>query len=112
MEFVNYHCHRQYSNAVTIDCAISHEDYIRRIKELGHETLTVIEHGYTGGMTSILEAYSLCKKNNIKMLIGAECYFVKDRKVSDDSNWHIVIIALNHSALRQLNLAISIKKHD
>lgn len=108
MEFVNYHCHRQYSNAVTIDCAISHEDYIRRIKELGHETLTVIEHGYTGGMTSILEAYSLCKKNNIKMLIGAECYFVKDRKVSDDSNWHIVIIALNHSALRQLNLAISL----
>jgi len=67
LEFVNYHCHRQYSNAVTIDCAISHEDYIRRIKELGHETLTVIEHGYTGGMTSILEAYSLCKKNNIKM---------------------------------------------
>lgn len=108
MEFVNYHCHRQYSNAVTIDCAISHEDYIRRIKELGHETLTVIEHGYTGGMTSILEAYSLCKKNNIKMLIGAECYFVKDRKVSDDSNWHIVIIALNHSALKQLNLAISL----
>ena len=32
----------------------------------------------------------------------------KDRKVSDDSNWHIVIIALNHSALRQLNLAISL----
>ena len=108
MEYVNYHCHRKYSNAITIDCAIGHEDYIKRIKELGHTTLAVIEHGYTGGMTSILEAYSLCKKNNIQMLIGAECYFVKDRLISDDSNWHIVIMALNHEALRQLNFAISL----
>ena len=58
MEFVNYHCHRQYSNAVTIDCAIGHEDYIKRIKELG---LTFKPYNeVVGEITAKFDTISVC----------------------------------------------------
>ena len=107
MKFCNYHRHSQLSNITTIDCTLKVKDYINRALELGHTSISTVEHGYHGGMTGILEAYSECKKNNLKLLIGAEGYFVKNRHEKDKSNYHIVIMALNHDGLKQLNLAIS-----
>ena len=106
MRYTNYHRHSQYSNLSSPDSTLTINDYLKRAKELNHTSLSVVEHGYCP-MTSILEAYSICKKNNMKLLIGAEAYFVNDRFEKDRSNYHIVLMALNEKGRKQLNLAIS-----
>ena len=106
MKYCNYHRHSQYSNLSSPDSTLTINDYLKRAKELNHTSLSVVEHGYCP-MTSILEAYSICEKNNMKLLIGAEGYFVNDRFEKDRSNFHIVIMALNEKGRKQLNLAIS-----
>ena len=106
MKYTNYHRHSQYSNLSSPDSTLTINDYLKRAKELNHTSLSVVEHGYCP-MTSILEAYSICKKNDMKLLIGAEAYFVNDRFEKDRSNYHIVLMALNEKGRKQLNLAIS-----
>ena len=106
-KYANYHRHSKYSNIATIDCTLTVHDYVRRALELGHTSISTVEHGYHGGMTSILEAYEVCQKNGLKLLVGAEAYFVEDRFEKDKTNYHIVIMALNHKGLKQLNLALS-----
>ena len=106
MKYCNYHRHSQYSNLSSPDSTLTINDYLKRAKELNHTSLSVVEHGYCP-MTSILEAYSICKKNGMKLLIGAEAYFVNDRFEKDRSNYHIVLMALNEKGRKQLNLAIS-----
>ena len=106
MKYCNYHRHSQYSNLSSPDSTLTINDYIQRAKELGHTSISVTEHGYCP-MTSVLEAYPLCKQNNMKLLIGAEGYFVNDRFEKDRSNYHIVFMALNEKGRKQLNLAIT-----
>ena len=105
-KYCNYHRHSQYSNLSSPDSTLTINDYIQRAKELGHTSISVTEHGYCP-MTSVLEAYPLCKQNNMKLLIGAEGYFVNDRFEKDRSNYHIVLMALNEKGRKQLNLAIT-----
>ena len=105
-KYCNYHRHSQYSNLSSPDSTLTINDYIQRAKELGHTSISVTEHGYCP-MTSVLEAYPLCKQNNMKLLIGAEGYFVNDRFEKDRSNYHIVLMALNERGRKQLNLAIT-----
>ena len=107
MKYTNYHKHTQYSNITTVDTPLTAQKYIERIKELGHTSYSTVEHGYHGGMTGILEAYDLCKKNNLKLLIGAEGYFVKDRYKKNKSNYHIVLMCLNEDGRKELNFALS-----
>ena len=107
MKYTNYHKHTQYSNITTVDTPLTAQKYIERIKELGHTSYSTVEHGYHGGMTGILEAYDLCKKNNLKLLIGAEGYFVKDRYEKNKSNYHIVLMCLNEDGRKELNFALS-----
>ena len=106
MRYCNYHRHSQYSNLSSPDSTLTINDYLKRAKELNHTSLSVVEHGYCP-MTSILEAYSICKNNNMKLLIGAEAYFVNNRFEKDRSNYHIVLMALNEKGRKQLNLVIS-----
>ena len=65
MKYCNYHHHSQYSNLSSPDSTLTINDYLKRAKELNHTSLSVVEHGYCP-MTSVLEAYSICKKNNTK----------------------------------------------
>ena len=41
------------------------------------------------------------------MIVGTECYYVPNRFEKDKSNRHIIIIALNHEGIRELNDIIS-----
>ena len=41
------------------------------------------------------------------MIVGAELYYVNDRYEKDRSNRHIIIVALNHDGIRDLNRIIS-----
>lgn len=89
---------------MTLDCVVKNTDYIDRSLELGCKNYFTTQHGWAG---KFLEAYDLCKKNNLKMIYGAELYMVKDRKEKDNSNYHIVIIAKNQDGFYELNEIMS-----
>lgn len=71
---------------------------------MGCKNYFTTQHGWSG---KFLEAYDLCKKNNLKMVYGAELYMVKDRKEKDNANYHIVIIAKNQDGFYELNEIMS-----
>lgn len=54
----NLHRHTAYSNIMTPDSAASNEDYAKRAVELGHKTISSIEHGFQG---YYFETYELGK---------------------------------------------------
>ena len=111
-EYVNYHRHSHWSNLVTPDTILQPIDYVNRALELGHTTVVVMEHGHTGSMDNILETYDLCQKHGLKLVVGAECYYVRDRLEKDKANMHVVIIALNKRGMKQLNAVISAANED
>lgn len=88
----------------TLDCVVKNTDYIERSLELGCKNFFTTQHGWSG---KFLEAYDLCKKNNLKMVYGAELYMVKDRKEKDNSNYHIIIIVKNQDGFYELNEIMS-----
>ena len=89
---------------MTLDCVVKNTDYIERSLDLGCKNYFTTQHGWAG---KFLEAYDLCKKNNLKMIYAAELYMVKDRKEKDNSNYHIVIIAKNQDGFYELNEIMS-----
>ena len=110
MKYYNYHCHNMYGNPVSMDVIVSMEDYCKRAIELGHDAFFTTCHGLQG---DLFQATTLAHQYNLKMIVGAELYFVKDRLAlnedghKDKSNRHIIIIALNHNGIRDLNRIIS-----
>ena len=81
----NYHRHTSYSNIYTADSAAVNEDYAKRAVELGHKVISSVEHGWQG---YYFETYELAHKYNLKMIFGAEAYWVYDRHTKDKSNHH------------------------
>ena len=116
----NYHRHSCYSNIFTPDSAVFNEDYAKRAVELGHKIISSVEHGFQG---YYFETFELAKKYNLKCVIGAEAYWVKDRLKEystnttnkngeevfqkDKSNHHIVILAKNNKGREALNDILS-----
>lgn len=104
MKYYNYHCHNMYGNPISMDVIVSMEDYCKRAVELGHDAFFTTCHGLQG---NIFQATTLAHQYNLKMIVGAELYYVQDRLEKDRSNRHIIIIALNHDGIRDLNRIIS-----
>lgn len=104
MKYYNYHCHNMYGNPISMDVIVSMEDYCKRAIELGHDAFFTTCHGLQG---DIFQATTLAHQYNLKMIVGAELYYVKNRFEKDRSNRHIIIIALNHDGIRDLNRIIS-----
>lgn len=103
-EYELYHKHTFFSNVFTSDSTVSLNDYAQRAKQYGQKILCSLEHGWQG---NYYQAYELCKANHMKLVIGAEAYWVKDRTTDDKANCHIVILAKNENGRRALNLALS-----
>jgi len=102
--YINYHCHTQFSNIITPDSTLSNSDRVNRVLELGQTVVSSVEHGWAG---RFIETIELAKKNNLKPLIGAELYFVKNRKASDKTNSHLILLAKNEIGRKQINSIIS-----
>lgn len=103
-KYYNYHKHDHKSNPVTLDVVSKLEDYCKRAVELGHDAIFTTNHGIQG---DIFEATTLAHQYNLKLIVGAEGYYVPNRKEKDKSNRHIILIALNHEGIRELNSIIS-----
>ena len=114
----NLHRHTSYSNIFIADSAASNEDYAQRAVELGHKTLSSVEHGWQG---NYFQVYELAKKYNLKAVIGAEAYWVKDRiaehtvidkngkesVIRDKSNHHILLLAKSNQGREAINDILS-----
>ena len=109
MKYYNYHKHDMYGNVKSLDVIVKPEDYCKRAIELGQDTVFSTNHGMQG---NLFEFYNLCKEYNLKLIEGAECYYVPNRKEKDKSNRHIILIALNNDGAKELNKIISISNID
>lgn len=105
MAFVNYHKHSMWTNIRQADSSTFVEEYVDRIKQLNQNVLSTVEHGWQG---NVINYYELAKANNLKLLIGAEAYWVKDRKEKDSTNCHICLLAKNENGRKALNKALTI----
>ena len=90
MIYQNYHCHKDYTNPRIADSAARVRDYAERAAALGHSILSSVEHGWQG---NYYECWKTAKKYDLKLLIGAEAYWVKDRTEKDSTNAHICLLA-------------------
>lgn len=121
----NYHKHTDFSNVLVADCVTTYKDYVKRAKELGHNVISSVEHGY---QSNYYVPYELVADNNkelkeqldrgqisqdeytnkkLKFVFGAEAYWVKDRHEKDRSNCHIILLAKNEEGRRDINEALA-----
>lgn len=107
----NYHTHKSYSNLNTSfkDSAMSYEDYAKRAVELGQEVLSSVEHGWQG---NYLRCWQMAKQYGLKFVYGTEAYWVRDRKETDKTNAHIVILARTMNGIYQINEMLSTANED
>ena len=104
MIYQNYHCHKDYTNPRISDSAARIRDYAERAAALGHGILSSLEHGWQG---NYYECWKTAKKYDLKLLIGAEAYWVKDRTEKDSTNAHICLLAKNEEGRQALNDVLS-----
>ncbi len=104
----NYHSHSSYSN-IAADSPTNLVDYVPRIKELGGKCLYTMEHGWQG---NVYDAYDICEREGLKIVVGSEVYWVKDRHKADRANCHMVIQAKNDEGRKDINFALSIANED
>ena len=100
----NYHKHTSFSNIFTPDSAALYEDYGKRAVELGHKTISSVEHGW---QSNYYVTYETAKKYGLKFIFGAEAYWVKDRFEKDRSNCHIILLAKSEQGRRTINEVLS-----
>lgn len=105
----NYHKHTYGSNISTPDSTVSIEEYAKRAVELGQKTICSVEHGWQG---KYHEYFEIAQKYNLKFIFGVEAYWVKDRKSTDKSNCHIVILAKNEEGRQEINDILSTANED
>ncbi len=100
-DFVHLHLHSQYS---ILDGALKIEEMTKKAKALGMPAVALTDHG---NMFGALELYNICKKFEIKPIIGQEFYIAKgtrfDRKeAGEKGSYHLVLLAKNETGLKNL----------
>lgn len=105
----NYHCHKDFSNTSTPDCAESIENYAKRIHEFNAKCLFSGEHGSQGNQFHV---YKVAENENLKYIHSSEVYWVKDRLEKDRANCHMILAAKNAEGRRDINFALSIANED
>lgn len=96
MDFVHLHMHSSFS---LLDGMTKLPDLCRRVKELGMSSVALTDHGNMMGVVQFTEE---AKKNGIKPIFGFEGYMVRDRKVRERSNYHLVLLAKNNIGYKNL----------
>lgn len=103
--YYNYHKHDYYGNIVVHDSVTGIEEYCKRAIELGHDSVFTTNHGYQG---FVFEWMNAAEKYNLKVIEGAEVYYVNDINEKIRKSNHLVIIAMNDDGAQQLNKMLSV----
>ena len=105
-KFVHLHVHTEYS---LLDGANRIKDLVKRVKELGMDSIAITDHGV---MYGAIEFYKECKKNGIKPIIGCEIYtaprsrFDKEPNI-DDKIGHLILLAKDNEGYKNLIKIVS-----
>lgn len=109
MYLENYHCHKDFSNTSTPDCAESIENYASRIHEFGAKCLYSGEHGSQGNQFLV---YKVAENEKLKYVHSSEVYWVKNRLEKDRANCHMIIAGTNAKGREDINFALSMANID
>ncbi len=95
-KFISLHNHTYYS---ILDALPSPKDLILRAKELGQSAIAITDHGT---FSSLWEGYKAAKDNDIKLIVGAEFYFLTDADRKDEKIRHLILLAKNATGYKNL----------
>ena len=98
--YQNYHKHTMYSNLRVADSTATYQEYVDRAKELGQGILSSCEHGFQGMHILVND---IAKANDLKFVLVAEAYWVKNRFEKDRANCHIILAAKNENGRQCIN---------
>ena len=106
-DFVHLHVHTQYS---LLDGAIRLGPLFERAKEFGMQAVSITDHGT---MFGVVDFYQQALKNNIKPIIGCECYLaprsILDKTPEDNRGLsHLVLLAETQEGYSNLCKLVSI----
>lgn len=96
MGFCNLHTHSDYS---LHDGFSKIPELVARAKELGYPALALTDHGT---VTGLIDFYEECKKQEIKPILGCECYFTSEILIQDAPTYHLVLLAKNNEGYKNL----------
>jgi DNA polymerase-3 subunit alpha len=106
--FVHLHVHSEFS---LLDGMCRIPQLIKRVKELGMDSVAITDHG---SMYGAIDFYQAAKDAGIKPIIGCELYVAQGNRASrtpgDKSNYHIVLLAKNLTGYRNL-MQLTSKAH-
>ena len=74
-------------------------ELVARAKELGYPALALTDHGT---VTGLIDFYEECKKQEIKPILGCECYFTSEILIQDAPTYHLVLLAKNNEGYKNL----------
>lgn len=109
MDYAELHLHSQYS---ILDGSSTSEEYCKRAKDIGIESLALTDHSTLAGHR---EHYEACKNNDIKAILGCELHLsvgsrhdqiAKSKRAEGEDNenyYHLIALAKNDNGLRNLN---------
>lgn len=99
--FTHLHVHTEYS---LLDGASRITELIKRVKELGMESIAITDHGV---MYGVVEFYKQAKKEGIKPILGFEAYvaqrsmYDKDPQ-KDKGQYHLILLAENYEGFKNI----------
>ena len=108
MSFTHLHSHTHYS---LLDGAAKIRQMVNKAATLGMDSLAITDHGNLFGA---IEFYKSCYEYGVKPIIGAECYvapnsrFEKNFRSSEDSHYHIVLLAKDYQGYKNLIKLVSL----
>lgn len=109
IEYAELHCHHQYS---VLDGASTADEYCKRAKEVGIESLAITDHSTLAGHREHLDA---CIEHDIKCILGVELHVSvgsrfdkiakskRDEGEDNENYYHLVALAKNNNGLKNLN---------
>ncbi len=103
-KFVHLHTHSHYS---LLDGLSKIDPLIKRVKELGMDSVALTDHGVLYGA---VEFYKSARKNGIKPILGVETYVAPRDRFSKESNeryYHLILLAENHAGWKNLIKLVS-----
>lgn len=105
-KFVHLHVHTEYS---LLDGSARIKDLIKRVKELGMDSIAITDHGAAYG---VIDFYKEAVSNGIKPIIGCEVYVAKrtlyDKEPGIDSDYyHLVLLVKNMEGYKNLIKLVS-----
>ena len=105
-KFAHLHVHTEFS---LLDGSSRVKDLIKRVKELGMDSIAITDHG---SMFGVVEFYKEAKKQGVNPIIGCEVYVVDgDRKEKinskESSFYHLILLAENNEGYKNLIKIVS-----